>query len=900
MTTRKFFHPGRQPQAHFMTGGRFYTALVRAYGDDGVTLECDQARDLGPGQVLTGVHLDKYGQTFPAPDLRISSVADGTGGRRIDARVAGNDRAGRLFRILTDIENPGRDLDRRQADPGSIPRFTRQQHYTPEAVQARVRWAEQVSGTRLDHLVRNSLKPEALAGNIENYVGAVQIPVGLAGPVLVRGVYANCHVPVPIATTEGALISSISRGAAACNEAGGIQVHIQRQTMLRAPVFFCRDMDGAVNLEHWLHDHVDALRAEAESVSSVARLQEIRTHVFDNTLHVQFFYATGDASGQNMTSACTWMACRWIKKQVRQDAAIGLQSYMVEGNMSGDKKANHQNFSLGRGVAVTATCRIPGDILRQRLRVSPEQYVQGLQAGEVGALQAGILGSNINFANVVAGVFAATGQDLACVHESAAGYFKMRQDGDAVVVSAYLPALVIGTVGGGTKLPTQKECLKLMGCYGNGRMFRMAEIVGAACLALDLSTGAAVVGNEFVHAHEHFGRNRPRKHLSWAMIDNSFFSDLLDDDRSVVHAFERRDLDTGNAILSQVAREETPGVRGLFRFRLALSSDQGQRKLDTVLKIKPPGSELVEIGTRVARLTGEDTLSGLFESQARIFNLEQSNVREIELYREAAARMRPYLPRIYGTRSDHRRRFYAILMEDLSACSHLNTVDSPECWENRQIEAVLAALAEIHAVHWNQRDSVSSTVPLETLNADAYRASADLLGELTAFNAFRYPQLMDADLQRILNETLADLDGLTGAMLQQPLTLTHNDFNPRNICLRNNGDAPQPLVYDWELALFGNPQHDLIEFLVYVLDLDAPLSRFDGYVDTYCRHLEARTGSPLATAEFRQGLAPNALDLALVRFNLYLMGHNLLNFSFLPRVYRNLARYIHHAMSGGK
>jgi len=307
----------------------------------------------------------------------------------------------------------------------------------------------------------------------------------------------------------------------------------------------------------------------------------------------------------------------------------------------------------------------------------------------------------------------------------------------------------------------------------------------------------------------------------------------------------------------------------------------------------------VEIGTRVARLTGEDTLSGLFESQAGIFNLEKSNVREIALYRTADPRLKPHLPHIYGTRCDDSRRIYAILMEDLSSCSHLNTADRPELWEHHQIEAVLSALADIHAVHWNQRKSLPAAAPLEALNPETYRASADLLGELTAFNAFRYPRLMDADLQRILNETLADLDSLTRAMLQQPLTLIHNDFNPRNICLRKHGGAMQPLVYDWELALFGNPQHDLIEFLIYVLDLDAPASRFDEYIEIYCRHLEAKIGSPLAAAEFRQGLALNALDLALVRFNLYLMGHNLLNFIFLERVYRNLARYIRHTMSGG-
>jgi hypothetical protein len=376
MRGRKYFHPGRRPQAHFTIGEQLYTAVVYAYVDDGVVLICKHAQDLKPSQLLTRMHLTKYGRTCQTPDLCVSSVAAMPSGVRIEARTADSALAEQLFQTLVNIENPDHDIDSLKIDPSAIPRISRKRHYTQEAILKRSNWIEQVSGIQLGHLMQNSLKPETLAGNIENYIGAIQIPVGITGPVLIRGVYTHGYIPIPIATTEGALVSSICRGAAVCNEAGGVQVHIQRQTMSRAPVFFCRDMDGAINLEHWLHDDLDTLKVQAESVSAVARLQEIRTHVFDNTLHVQFFYTTGDASGQNMTSACTWMACRWIKEQVAHNKLIGLQNYMIEGNMSGDKKANHQNFTLGRGVAVTATCRIPGAILKKRLRITPDEYYQ--------------------------------------------------------------------------------------------------------------------------------------------------------------------------------------------------------------------------------------------------------------------------------------------------------------------------------------------------------------------------------------------------------------------------------------------------------------------------------------------------------------------------------------------
>jgi hypothetical protein len=635
---------------------------------------------------------------------------------------------------------------------------------------------------------------------------------------------------------------------------------------------------------------------QAESVSAVARLQEIRTHVFDNTLHVQFFYTTGDASGQNMTSACTWMACRWIKEQVAHNKLIGLQSYMIEGNMSGDKKVNHQNFTLGRGVAVTATCRIPGAILKKRLRITPDEYYQKFQASEVGAQQSGMLGVNINFANIVAGVFAATGQDLACVHESACGYLKIRLDKDTLVVSVYLPSLVVGTVGGGTKLPTQKECLQIMGCYGNGRVFRMAEIIAATCLALDLSTGAAIATNEFVHAHEHFGRNRPKHYFSPSMINTHFFNKLMANELEMVRSFTPQDMDTSNAILSRITGEEKRTLNGLFRYRIELCTEQSVRYLDTVLKIKPPTNELLEVGVRVARLTGEDTLSGLFESQAHIFNLEDANIREIALYRNASQQLRPYLPIIYGLNAEELHGFYAILMEDLTPCSHLNTIDTPQVWEHHQIEAVLSAMADIHSTHWNRHENITKPLHLERVDPKTYQTSNDLLRGLTDFNTSRYPHLIDSNLLHIMEKTLEDLDGLTHAMLQQPQVLIHNDFNPRNICLRINAGVIQPVIYDWELAMLGNPQHDLIEFLINVLDLNVPLSRFDEYVEFYRRILETKIQTPLPAAEFQQGLILNALDLILVRFNLYLMGHNLLHLSFLERVYRNLKRYIHHIM----
>ncbi len=893
MTSRQFYHNNREPEVHFSAAGKIYSGLLDNFWHDGVHLVIRQTPSFKLHQHLTGVHFTKYERQYPGPDLQVTQLISDPTGYRVEATICNSDDAQWLAQTMRRVEN--RDVAGSSiADATALPRSARKEHYSPPAVATRIAWAEQVSGAKLEYLTRNGLKPESLAGNIENYIGTVQIPVGLAGPIHVKGLYIDGYVPVPVATTEGALVSSISRGAATCNQAGGIHVHVSRQTMVRAPVFFCSDMAGAINLEHWIRSHIDEIRTQSESVSAVARLDQIRSHVFDNTLHVQFYYTTGDASGQNMTTACTFMACQWIKKRVGRDAAIGLESYIVEGNLSGDKKVNAQNFTLGRGIAVTATSRIPGDLLQARLRVTPRQFVRCYQAGEVGALQSGMMGANINFANIVAGIFTATGQDIASVHESASGYFKARQEGDDLILAAYLPSLVIGTVGGGTKLPSQRECLKIMDCWGTGKAFRLAEIIAAACLALDLSTGAAIMANEFVHSHEHFGRNRPAGHLSWAHIDTNFFSELLADDSVVVEAADQGELDTRNAILSAVTRAEDRSVHGLYRYHLRLRNRQGIHNLNVVLKIKPPGRELVDIGTQVARLTGEDGLSGLFESQSHIFNLENSNVREIAFYNKANARLRSYWPRIYGTRCDDSRQIYAILMEDLAGCSHLNATNRPDEWQPNHIEAVLEALSEIHAIYWNQRSAVPPEIPLAVLDPVDYQTSLELLSELTTFNAQRYPDLIQPELAQILKEALKELPAILRAMLQHPMTLTHNDFNPRNICLRRQRHAMQAVVYDWELAMFQNPQHDLVEFLVFTLAPDAPPDLFDRYSRFYYSLLGDNVDRVPSWGEFQQGLALNAVELALVRFNLYLMGHNLLNFDFMKRVYRNLARYIHH------
>ena len=272
-------------------------------------------------------------------------------------------------------------------------------------------------------------------------------------------------------------------------------------------------------------------------------------------------------------------------------------------------------------------------------------------------LHIGMLGYNCNFANVIAGVFAATGQDIASVPESALGIFKPKKDSDGLTFNMSLPSLVIGTVGGGTKLPTQRDCLEMMGCYGPGKLFRFAEILAATCLALDISTSAAICANEFVMAHERLGRNRPVKKLSKDDIGIGFFSSLMSDSNTHALSIKEEPLLQDASVITKLLQDRSKSIVGIFRYRLRVENGDGEKDIATVLKLKPADHHIVEIGAGLARLTGDDTLPGLYESQEHIFGFTNSNKREVEFYRGARKEILRYVPKIYGAMIDDERNY---------------------------------------------------------------------------------------------------------------------------------------------------------------------------------------------------------------------------------------------------
>jgi len=385
-----------------------------------------------------------------------------------------------------------------------IPR-DRENDYAPEAVDARQHFVREQTGTTLEHVASYSLDPATLPGNIENFFGVAQVPIGLAGPLLVDGEHAQGEFFVPLATTEGTLVASYNRGMKLMREAGGITATVLDDRMQRAPVFHFASARGVKEFSAWLDEHLEEIAAAAEETTRSGKLLDIEKFTAARMLYTRFNYSTGDAAGQNMTGKATFAACAWIKQHYP-----GELHFYLEGQFATDKKSSVVNMLHTRGKRVVAEITLPAALVEQHLNVSTDKLFKARLMGNLGGFMAGVNNNGLHSANGITALFIATGQDVANVAESSAayGYSELLPNGD-YYAAVTIPALIVATYGGGTGLATQRECLEMLGCYGAGKVHKLAEIVAATVLAGEFSLGAAVVAEEWVQAHDDLGRNRP-------------------------------------------------------------------------------------------------------------------------------------------------------------------------------------------------------------------------------------------------------------------------------------------------------------------------------------------------------------------------------------------------------
>ena len=376
--------------------------------------------------------------------------------------------------------------------------------YGEEAIRSRQRFVEENTGAKIEHLWQPSFDPALTQGNIENFTGVAQVPLGFAGPITVHGEHANGDFIVPLATTEGTLVASYNRGIKALNLSGGCIATVVDDAMQRAPVFVFPSAREARTFAIWVQEHFDAIRSEAEATSSVAKLLRIETYLAARFAYLRFAFATGDASGQNMVGRATFAACSWIL-----DNHQGIEKFYLESNLATDKKASQVNVMRTRGKRVVAEATLDREVLTQHMRVRPESLQFHAQVANVGAFLSGANNNGCHSPNAITAMFIATGQDVANVSESSAAIFysEITDTGD-LYVSLTIPSLIVATYGGGTGLPTQRESLEIMGCYGKGKVQKFAEIVAAVALAGEISLASAISSLDWVSSHEQYGRNR--------------------------------------------------------------------------------------------------------------------------------------------------------------------------------------------------------------------------------------------------------------------------------------------------------------------------------------------------------------------------------------------------------
>jgi hydroxymethylglutaryl-CoA reductase (NADPH) len=360
----------------------------------------------------------------------------------------------------------------------------------------------------------------------EMLTGAAVVPVSVVGPVelelgeyeleepfgrLVESGRHDESVYVPLAHTEGGLSASLYRGARAAAESGGFRTWVLRDRITRASCFVCSSTAEAVRLSRFLDAHVAEMRRwladrDADWISSYAKLREVETHVVGPMCHVLWAFTTGDACGPNMM---TRNAYALNMQYVLEHAPVRPERAILEANMGGDKKPSHRYFERGgHGKTVLAETTLTDDAVRRVLRTTVDDLLELSFAGTHGAVASGMQSVAFTPASAIAAIFAATGQDLGMVGTSSMAHGTGRRVEGGLNVAIRLPGLEVGTVGGGTTFPYARAWLESIGCAGPGKVYRFAQIVAAATLALEISASAAMAtaGSEnFFKAHHERG-----------------------------------------------------------------------------------------------------------------------------------------------------------------------------------------------------------------------------------------------------------------------------------------------------------------------------------------------------------------------------------------------------------
>ena len=370
--------------------------------------------------------------------------------------------------------------------------------YLPEDSDRRLEWLKDKHNFELKDLPGN--EPEELKGIIENHIGFMKIPMAIAGPAVIDGQYAKGEFPIPLCTIEGSLAASMNRGLYASSLCGGMKVKHFRQELSRSPIFIFDDLKKSIEFQGWITEHNEEIIKAAQSTTKYGKVLRIDQHAIQNYVLLDFILDTGNAAGQNMVTLATNVACEYIRKETGH-------KFFLDSNLASDKKASSRNMILGRGHGVIAETHISKSVMSRVLNVDPDFVIENWTYFPIVSAMAGTLGNAIHASNALTAIYLATGQDTACVAEISVVHFTVEKVDDGITWRLTLPSMTVGTVGGGTRLNQQQQNLKLLGCdSGEHSSRKLAEIIAAAALGLEISLGSAIMSHTWTSAHMKYGR----------------------------------------------------------------------------------------------------------------------------------------------------------------------------------------------------------------------------------------------------------------------------------------------------------------------------------------------------------------------------------------------------------
>lgn len=333
--------------------------------------------------------------------------------------------------------------------------------------------------------------------NCENMFGQVPIPVGLAGPLLVN----NSEYYLPLATTEGALVASVNRGCKAITASGGAKVSVINHGISRSIALKAQSSKLKAQITETNQEWIKI----GESTSNHLQILKYDIDESGDYLFLTIYGDTDEAMGMNMITIAAQAIGNWLQEQT------GAELVTIAGNVDSDKKPSQRVHVQGRGYEVTAEVTLDTKIIEEILKTTPEKLMAVADAKlEHGSKIAGAIGKNLHAANVIAALYLATGQDAAHVVEGSLADTTCNVERGTLHVKVRLPAVLVGTIGGGTQLPAQKQCLDLIlqprTKNQEPRTKALAQIIGATVLAGELSLLAAQATHTLASAHTKLGR----------------------------------------------------------------------------------------------------------------------------------------------------------------------------------------------------------------------------------------------------------------------------------------------------------------------------------------------------------------------------------------------------------